>query len=167
MAAGLLLLSTLLLAGCGTGQQTQTSMQLSAVDGAQGQIGPIAVRNAQLVYPKGGEHFYRRGTDAPLTAVIVNTGTTADELTSVSSPAAEVVQIEGQRTVPGQRTLRAVASSEDATPELSQGQVRITLVNLVQDVNPGKTTQITLLFRQAGEVTLQVPVAPPADAARR
>jgi len=164
---GALLLGAPLLAGCGTGQQTETSSQLSAVDGGQGQVGPIAVRNAQLVYPEGGEHFYRRGEDVPLATVIVNTGTTEDELTSVSSPAAEVVQIEGQRKLPAQRTLRAVAPSKDATQagsqELTIGQVRIVLTNLTEDVRPGKTVRVTFLFRQAGEVTLDVPVGPPAQ----
>src|SRR5262249_19767818 len=137
MATGLLLLSASLLAGCGTGQQTQTAKQPSAVDGAQGQIGPIAIRNAQVVYPEGSEHLYRRGADAPLTAVIVNTGTSEDELTSVTGPAAEVVQVEGQRAVAGQHTLHAVAASapsnatQTGSQELKQGQVRITLVNLV------------------------------------
>lgn len=176
MATGLLLLSAALLAGCGAGQQTQTAMHLSAVDGAEGQIGPIAVRNAQLAYPEGGEHLYRRGEDAPLTAVIVNTSTTGDELTSARSPAAEMVQIEGQRVLPGQRTLRAVAPSAAPTPttpsrgatepssqKLSQGQVRITLVSLAQDVSPGKTIRLTLLFRQAGELTLDLPVGPPGS----
>ncbi|HEY3261420.1 MAG TPA: copper chaperone PCu(A)C [Pseudonocardiaceae bacterium] len=161
-----ILLGTLLLAGCGTGQETQTSTQQSAVDGAQGQVGPIAVRNARLAYPEGGAHRYQRGDDAPMLAVIVNTGTTEDELTSVSSPVAEVVQIEGQRKLPAQRTLRAVAPSSNATQAgqgLTAGQVRIVLVNLAEDVGPGRTVRVTFLFRQAGELSMEVPIGPPAE----
>ena len=169
VAAGLglaLLLGGPLLAGCGTGQLAQTAHLPSAVDGAQGQIGPIAVRNVTLVFPKG-VGYYRRGEDAPLTAVIVNTGETEDELTSARTPYAEAVQIEGQRTLAPQLTLHAIAPSTAAGQstggaELGQGEVAIKLVNLADDVRPGKTVPVTFLFRQAGELTLDVPIGPPA-----
>ena len=170
VAAGLgltLAVGAPLLAGCGTGQVAQTARQVSAVDGAQGDVGQIAVRNAMLVYPQGGEHFYRRGEDAPLTVVIVNSGVPEDELTSVRSPAAEAVQVEGQRSLQPLHTLRAVAPSKDADQsggsELTQGQITIVLVNLVEDVKPGKPVPVTFLFRQAGELTLDVPIGPPPD----
>jgi periplasmic copper chaperone A len=158
----------MLLGGCGTGQQTQTSSQQSAVDGAQGQIGPIAVRNVQLAYPDG-RHYYWRGSDVPLLLTIVNTGTTEDELTSVTSPVARSVRVEGQRTLPAQRTLRAVAPSDVASSSwatqtgLDQGQIRIVLEDLTEDVRPGMTVRVTLLFRHAGEITLDVPVSNPDE----
>ena len=158
---------TLLLSGCGTGQVTETASQQSAAPGAQGQVGPIAVRNALITYPEGGEHYYRSGSDAPITLTIVNTGDSEDELTSVTSPAAQSVQIEGQRGLPPQHTLRAVAPTKSTGPtqssdqNLTQGQIRIVLDGLTEDVRPGRTVSVTLLFRQAGELTLQVPVGPP------
>jgi len=157
---------TLLLGGCGTGQQSQTAAQQSAVDGAQGQIGPIAVRNVTLAYPEGGDAVYPVGSDAPLLLTIVNTGTTEDELTSVTSPFASSVRIEGQRKLPAQRTLRAVApadKSAQAAQNLALGQIRIVLEDLAEDAKPGKTVPVTLLFRQAGELTIDVPIGPPPD----
>lgn len=156
---------TLLLGGCGVGQITQMSEQEAAVNGANGDAGPINVRNAHLVFPSGNESFYPAGSDAPLVAVIANSGTTEDELTSVTSPAAGSVRVDGQRTIPAQRTARAVAGEDGATPAsaLEQGQIGITLEDLTQDVKPGRTIRVTLLFRQSGEVVLEVPIGAPDE----
>lgn len=156
-----------MLAGCGVGQSTQMSEQQAAVNGGNGDIGPIAVRNAELVYPEGDEHFYAAREDAPLVVTIVNTGATDDELTSITTPAATSVAIEGQRGIPAQRTLRAVAADEGATnasERLEQGQIRITLEKLTEDVKPGRTVRLTLLFRRAGELTIDLPVGAPDEA---
>jgi len=155
---------TLLLGGCSTGQEAQTASQPPAVDGAQGQIGQIAVRNATLAYPEGGDRFYETGSDAPLLLTIVNMGNSEDELTSVTSPVAASTRVEGQHTLPPQRTLRAIGAADEsaeAAQNLAQGQIRIVLEDLGEEVRPGKTVPVTLLFRQAGEVTVQVPVGPP------
>jgi copper(I)-binding protein len=37
------------------------------------------------------------------------------------------------------------------------------LRNLTQDIAPGQTARVTLLFQNAGEVTLALPIATPAD----
>jgi periplasmic copper chaperone A len=159
-----LVLGAPLLAGCGTGQLTQTAAQVSAVDGAQGQVGPIAVRNVMLAFPESGEN-YQRGGDAPLKAVIVNTGLSEDELTSVRSPAAEMVQTQGQRALQPQLTLYAMPPSQGTqTGDTEVGARRlitIALVNLAEDIKPGRTVPVTFLFRQAGELTLDVPIGPP------
>lgn len=156
---------TLLLGGCSAGLNTQMTEQEVAVDGASGQIGPIAVRNARFPFPAGDDHYYPAGSDVSLLMTVANTGVTEDELVSVTSPAAESAEIEGQRRLPGQRTLRAVeldAAAKDAG--LGQGELRIVLQNLSQDVKPGLTVRVTLLFRQAGQVDLDVPIGDPADA---
>jgi len=171
MAVGIGL--ALLLAGCGTGQVTQTSRAQSSVNGAQGQVGPMAVRNAQLAVPDGDKPYYQSGSDAPLLLTIVNTGTTEDELTSMTSPSARSVRIEGQRALPAQTTLRSVEPSESKSGTsgtsgaggagLQQGEIRVVLEGLGEDVRPGLTVPVTLLFRQAGELTLNVPIAMPEE----
>lgn len=166
---GALLLLTPALAGCGTGQVTQTANQLSAVDGAQGDAGPIAARNVMIAYPDDGRRSYPRGTDAVLVMTIANTGDSEDELTSASSPSAELVKIDPPRplALAPQSTLRAVAAPASGSSvgiALARGQVRMVLTNLAEDVRPGRTVRLTLLFRQAGELTLDVPVGPPGGA---
>jgi copper(I)-binding protein len=104
-----------------------------------------------------------------LIMTIANTGSSQDELTSASSPSAESVEIDGQRALAPQNTLRAVAappggSGTSASGGLAQGQIRMVLTNLAEDVTPGRTVRLTLLFRQAGELTLNVPVGPPGEA---
>jgi copper(I)-binding protein len=154
--------------GCGVGQSTQMSEQQAAVNGGSGDIGPIAIRNAALTYPEGDEHFYEAGSDAPLVLTIVNTGTSADELTSITAAAATSVAIEGDRDLPGQARLRALAE-DDATDASNAsddeaGRVNITLEKLTEDVRPGRTIRVTFLFRQAGEVTVDVPIGSPDEA---
>lgn len=160
-------LALTLVAGCGVGQNTQMSDQKAAVNGGNGDIGPIAVRNAQLVYPQGDDHFLAAGSDAQLVVTIANTGQSEDELTSATTSAATSVQIDGQRTLPAQRTLKAVATDDGATNArsgLERGQIRVTVANLTEDVKPGQTIELTLLFRQAGELTIEVPIAAPDEA---
>lgn len=162
---GALLLLTPVLASCGTGQVTQTASQLSAVDGAQGDAGPIAARNVMVAYPDDGRRSYPRGTDAVLVMTIVNTGSSEDELTSASSPSAESVEFGEPRTLAPQGTLRAVSAPAGGSgTALARGQLRMVLTNLAEDVQPGRTVRLTLLFRQAGELTLDVPVGPPGGA---
>ena len=115
-------IGAVVLAGCSAGQVTQTSRQVTAVDGANANAGPIAVRNAQFALP---EHVatavaYPRGGTAPLELVIVNTGGTTDELVSVTSPIAGTGEVTGRRDVPGGRALvvegEPVAEAAAATP---------------------------------------------------
>lgn len=71
-------------AGCSAGQITQTDTQVATVDGASGDVGSIAVRNAQFAFPVSG-HEYKAGDEAAIVVTIVNNGTSADKLLSVTS----------------------------------------------------------------------------------
>jgi copper(I)-binding protein len=172
------LLGSPVLAACGTGQDTQTANQLPTVNGANGNAGPIAVRNVELAVPASTPVMYRAGSEAPLLAFIVNTGTSEDELVSVTSPAASKAQIEGEGTLVPQVSVRAVGpeqggSGQDGSTQSSSTQngstqsndagrqLRITLQGLTQDVRPGTTIRVTFLFRKAGELNLDVPIATP------
>lgn len=103
LAAGLGLVAV----GCSAGQVTQTDTQVAAVDGASGNAGPIAVRNAMLAFPPDGNR-YKDGADAPLTFVIANTGSTPDKLLSIKSDASEAeAEVVGSKEIPAQFALRA------------------------------------------------------------
>nr|WP_208407272.1 hypothetical protein [Amycolatopsis granulosa] len=91
--------AALALAGCGAGQIAQTSTMLPAVNGALGQAGKLAVRDAALVSRNDCEQAYASGSSAPLTLVIANDGAADDDLVSVSSPNAANATIAGQKTV--------------------------------------------------------------------
>lgn len=199
------------LGGCATGQITQTASQAAAVNGASGQAGPIAVRDAELAYPEDGKHFYPAGSSAPLKMTIVNTGAAEDRLAVVRSPQAASVRLEGTTTISGRSAIRVVAHADQAstasTPppasstaspspttsparpapppaasstaaspsrpgptsaptaedKRAPGELTITLENLTEALRPGNLVQVVLVFEQAGELVLSVPIAAPEE----
>jgi copper(I)-binding protein len=104
--AGLVVVAGAALAGCGSGQISQTALQSPTVDGTSAQVGSIAIRNAALEYPTKG--LYPKGSTARLRMVIANDGTSSDTLTSVRSDAAAEVTI-----------TPAASASAGATPTLT------------------------------------------------
>ena len=115
--AGLVVVGGLALAGCGSGQITQTATQKPTVDGQMAQVGRIAIRDAALEYPVGGS--YERGSDARLRMVVVNDGVEPDALVSVSSPLATDVTISEAGSVEATGSATPSASetaSPSATP---------------------------------------------------
>jgi copper(I)-binding protein len=194
----------LAIAGCGSGQITQTDTQMAAINGASGQAGQVGVRNAQLAFPSGAAGYYPKGSDAPLVTTIVNDGSSVDRLVSVSSPSAASVAVQGSTTLPagfavtagegekasgqgtaappsgptsssagpsapsagaGQTTSGPPSGTTSAAP-LPVGKIGLTLTGLNRDVRPGETIKVTFVFQNAGQVTLDVPIGPPAETAR-
>jgi copper(I)-binding protein len=80
-------LGILLVTGCAAGQNAQTVEQTPSIDGVQAEAGNIAIRAAGIAAPESGTS-YPKGSDAPLRMVIINRGTAADKLVSVSSTVA-------------------------------------------------------------------------------
>ena len=66
----------LALTGCGAGQITQTSSQVSGVGGASANVGQIGVREAAFAFTGDGKTaaIYRAGGTAPLAMTVVNFG---------------------------------------------------------------------------------------------
>jgi hypothetical protein len=176
----------LAMAGCGAGQIAQTAEEVPVVNGASGEAGPLAVRNAQLAFPATPDGVYRRGSDAPVLLAIVNSGQTDDRLVSATSPVS-TVDIVGDNTMTARQSVYTAAVGGQAsrpssppstsglptsTPSTSRsvaiapptGTLSIALRNLTQDIAPGQTARVTLLFQNAGEVALDLPIASPAKA---
>lgn len=106
------------IAGCSSGQVTQTDSIEPAVNGNQGDAGDVALRDVLVAYPESGS--YGEGEDAPLTLTIVNTGGADDELTSVSSPAAADVELVGRSAVPARSGLQVIIPEESTETESSE-----------------------------------------------
>ncbi|GLY68521.1 copper chaperone PCu(A)C [Amycolatopsis taiwanensis] len=156
--------AALVLAGCGAGQITQTSTILPAADGAAGEAGSVFVRNATLVNRDTCEQAYPAGSNAPLQLTIANTGPADDELVSVSSANATSAAIEGQKTVVAGSTLVVGTANEANSLAGTQnrvGQANVTLNGLKSVVWPGQTIPVTFAFRDAGSVTVNLPVGAP------
>ncbi|ATE52194.1 MULTISPECIES: hypothetical protein [Actinosynnema] len=113
--AGIGLIAT----ACGAGQITQTSHKVAAVNGASGDAGVIAVRDAQLQFPVEEGH-YATGGSAPLVVTIVNNGAELDRLTSVTSTATGEAELSGD--VELEPTTSIVAETAESAPGSSSAR---------------------------------------------
>lgn len=110
--AALVTAGGLLVAGCAAGQQAQTAEQYPTVDGANGEVGSLALRNVALIYPENG--VYRKGSTARLRLLIANTGNRTDTLTEVRTEVAgEAVLVANASPSP---TASSPSSSDTLTP---------------------------------------------------
>ncbi len=159
--------AVLVLSGCGAGPGAQTAQQVDATNGANDDVGPIALRDVVLAYPGGEDVFgYQAGENAPLGVTIVNTSDVPDELVSVTSPAARSVTVTGRTTIAGGNAVASTAVGTDPTStatagQSQRGQLSIVLRDLRVPLRPGLNTPVTFRFRDAGEVTLPVPIDAP------
>ncbi|HJQ45310.1 MAG TPA: hypothetical protein VJ870_03155 [Amycolatopsis sp.] len=173
--------AALVLAGCGAGQITQTDTMLPGVNGALASAGKISVRNAGLVNRNTCEQAYAVGSNAPLSLTIANDGAADEALVSVSSPYAASATIGGQKTIVAASTLvigpvnqtesTTAASSTSASPSASPsgttgtpatvGHATVELQGIKSVIWPGMLTPVTFTFRDAGPLTVQLPVNAP------
>ena len=155
----------LALIGCGAGQVTQTDRQVSAVDGAFGNVGnAIALRNVYIPYPPNQDGTYSAGSTVPVMLTIINQGNSPDELISASSPAASRVAVLGTTQIPGGTTVISTTGSGGLTSPLVVGELRV-LLTTSQPLRAGLNTPLTFQFRNGGKITLPVPMAPPPTSA--
>ncbi|MCE6999508.1 hypothetical protein LZG04_32555 [Saccharothrix sp. S26] len=100
-------------AGCSAGQVTQTDTQVAAVNGASGQVGDVAVRDAQFLFPVA-HGSYEQGDDAPIVVVIANNGAEADKLLGVTSDASGPAEISGDTKLEPASVILSGADQDDA-----------------------------------------------------
>lgn len=190
VAAISVVVGALALAGCGAGQITQTSTQVSGVNGGSATVGSIAIRDAEFEYEETeNASVYTRGEDAPLKMSISNNAGTDDRLVSASSPVARSVKISGEAVVTAGQTLvvegapaaaagpsgtatatptasataTPAPTSVSAAPDEEAEGAQVVLVGVNQEIRPGLSYPVTFTFQKAGPVTVQVPVANPTE----
>lgn len=100
-------------AGCSAGQVTQTDTQVAVVNGASGQAGDIAVRDAQFLFP-AAHGAYEEGDDAPIMVVIANNGTSPDKLMTVTSEFSSPAEITGDTDLEAASAVVGGADQDDA-----------------------------------------------------
>lgn len=159
-------LAVLSLAGCAAGQITQTDNQVAAVDGAFADVGnAIALREVLIPYPPNQQGTYPAGSAVPVLLTIINQTSSADELVAVSSPAASQVLVLGSTQIPpGSTLISAVPAGAEPTSPLVTGELRVVLIT-TRPLHAGLDTPVTFQFRNAGRVTLPVPMAVPPSSA--
>jgi copper(I)-binding protein len=146
-----LLVTGLLLAGCGTGLQATTyTKETSPRDFNGTSIANLEVRNLGIAAPASGLTL-TAGANAVLTGSVVNTGTTDDALVAVESAVATSVTLSDAGAAPGSTV--AIAAGSDA------GSWSAILTGLTADLRAGQYVTVTLVFQRAGRLSgLQVPV---------
>jgi hypothetical protein len=130
-------------AACGAGFDAGTGQVQRGTNGSAGQVGDIAVRNLLLL---------QDSADPPVTTLVaglVNNGGTADQLTSVQVADAGAVPL-SPITVPGGGLV---------TPSVGDGPV-IQVPNAT--FRPGGYAKVTLTFKNAGQLSLDVFVMAPS-----
>jgi copper(I)-binding protein len=96
------------LTACSAGQEAQTAFISPNVEGANGDVGDIALRNITIAYPDGGR--YAKAADARLQFTLVNSGDGDDALVEVRTDAAERVTFGTGQQAGGSATASGTAS---------------------------------------------------------
>jgi hypothetical protein len=157
------LVAGLALTGCGAGQIAQTATQQAAVDGASGDAGAdIALRDVLMPSSPNPGGSYPVGSSVPVLATIINSGGEADELVAVTSPMAGRVQVSGTVRIPPRENVVSDTDPSASQSPLVAGKLQIVVVT-AHVLRPGLDTPVTFQFRNAGQVTLPVPQAEPAQ----
>ncbi len=93
---------------------------------------------------------------------IMNHGSTLDKLLSMSSPAAEAVELHQNIREDGVVKMRQVEQWSIApgeTIDLVKADMHLMLVGLKTPLRPGDTVELLMVFEKAGELRVQVPVS--------
>ncbi len=113
--------------------------------------GDLSVLQVQLEYPLDG--VYEEGEDARLYLGIANSGDTGDVLLEVTGPGfADAVDGDG-----GDVDVEVPAG--DNVYVGAEGAPTITLLDLERPLRSSRSVPVTLVFRDAGEVTVEAVVA--------
>ncbi|MEO7127011.1 MAG: hypothetical protein ABI382_02440 [Nakamurella sp.] len=144
------------LTGCAAGQISQSVDVVPNHDGAIGAVGPIGVNNALLGTSADGPGpvAFTAGTAIPLTLWVTNNALEADTLTSISTSAGDVT-LSGTATVPAQGALQIGGDSA----------VSASIAKATADVKYGFPVSVDFYFKNAGKLSLQVPVTIPTERA--
>lgn len=112
--AGLVVVAGFALAGCGSGQVSQTAVQSPTIDGTSAQVGSMSIRDVALEYPPQG--LYAKGSDARLRMTIANDATDGDTLTAVRSNVSSDVTITAAGSAAAGATPTLTATPPANTP---------------------------------------------------
>jgi copper(I)-binding protein len=150
LAGAIALLAVPALAGCEAGLNAPTLEFHNAAAGATATADGIKISNAFVLAAPSGSSL-PAGSSAGLFLGLFNNNTvTEDTLLSVSTSAATSTTItDGSVTVPANSGVNLTGPSP-----------RIVLNGLTAPLSGGQSINVTLTFRNAGQVTLPVPVEP-------
>jgi len=147
-------LSVAVLSGCGSGLHAMTYKATGRQDGSSANVGGargIAVRHLHVAPPAAGS-THDAGGSALVLAGLSNGGDGDDALVSASSPAAASAAL----TVDGRDVPEVPLVAGRAAP----AGFAVRLDGLLDELHVGESVEVTLVFRDAGRVTLTAPLLP-------
>ncbi len=154
------------LTGCGSGQVAQTAGQASAVDGSQGVINDVALRNVRMQALQTGD-FLRPGANVDLVLVAVNQSPdTGDKLVHVSTDIGTVT-LTGDARLPAGGVLfvgTPNGQNKKAVDAVEPANTVKATVALSKPITNGLNYNFTFNFEQAGSTSLPVPISAPEAA---
>jgi copper(I)-binding protein len=146
----------LVLGGCDAGQEAETAQETPDVAGVNGTVGEVSLDDVFIE----ADGTIEAGGSAPLRAVLTNDAQQDDDLLRVTTPAAASVQLLAELGVPSPDGIALPAGGQvDGTT----GNIRMQLEGVTEPIETTDTVPVTFTFEHAGEVRLDVPVAPGAD----
>ena len=155
---GVAVAAALLTSACAAGQDAQTANQKPTLDGTNVSVGAIDLRGLSIEAPSGVS--YAPGSNPAIKLVLVNSGHSTDQLTSITSSDAS-----GWGTAIGTTGTGTTSTTPvDLTPgaRVSYGVPEATnsllLLNTKTTLYPGTTIPVTFTFAKAGSVSVDVPV---------
>jgi copper(I)-binding protein len=149
LGAGALALLMPAIAGCEAGNGAPTLEFHAASAGAQTIVNGIRITNVFVLGAPSGSTL-PAGSSASLFMSLFNDGATADALQSATAAGAAGVTLNGG----------TVALPSETPVNLAGPQPSAVLTNLSTPLASGGYVKVTLQFKNAGPVTLQVPVEP-------
>ncbi|UXA20980.1 hypothetical protein KXD98_23290 [Mycobacterium sp. SMC-4] len=159
LAAGGVVLSAAL-SGCGAGQISQTATQEAAINGVNGDLGEIALRNVHIFATQTTAQI-QPGRDVELVLVVTNQSSdTADRLVSVTSDIGEV-DVSGDGEVPAGGVLVIGTPDGQPTPlsAVEPAETAQASIALERPITNGLTYEFTFSFERAGDAVLNVPIS--------
>lgn len=146
----------LILTGCGSGQISQTAGQEAAVNGNNGAVKDIVLRNVHLQAVQSSD-FLQPGKVVPLVFVAANNSPDVDDkLVGITSEVGSVA-LSGDGSLPAGRAL--VAAPKGQAEPMGSATSETAEVTLSKPITNGLTYMFTFSFEKAGKATVAVPVS--------
>ena len=148
------------LSGCGAGQVSQTATQEPAINGVNGNLGDLALRNVHIFATQSGAEI-QPGRDVELVFVVSNqSADSSDKLVSVTSDVGTVA-LTGRTEVPQGGALVVGTPDGQPTPleAVEPADTAQAKVALNRPIANGLTYDFVFSFERAGDAKLSVPIS--------
>lgn len=149
--AALLCALTLALAACDAGQDAETSRETPDTPGVDGSVGSVVLDDVFL----DSDTAVDAGGSVPLRGALTNDAEAPDQLVSVTTPAAQSVQL---LDADGAVSPAGIELPPGGQVDATTGPVRMRVEGVTAPIQTTQTVTITFVFTNAGEVQLDVPI---------